>query len=31
VYDGTTGGVQKVMKTVHFTVDLEIPKVRRDK
>ena len=26
VYDGTTGGCQKVMKAVDFTVDLEIPK-----
>ena len=27
VYDGSTGGVQKVMKPVDFSVDLEIPKV----
>ena len=27
VYDGKTGGVQKLMKAVQFTVDLEIPKV----
>ena len=26
MYDGTTGGCQKVMKAVDFTVDLEIPK-----
>jgi ubiquitin carboxyl-terminal hydrolase 10 len=26
VYDGSTGGVQKVMKPVDFSVDLEIPK-----
>lgn len=26
VYDATTGGVQKLMKPVQFTVDLEIPK-----
>jgi hypothetical protein len=28
VYDGNTGGVQKLMKAVQFTVDLEIPKVK---
>jgi len=26
VYDGTTGGCQKVMKAVEFSVDLEIPR-----
>lgn len=26
VYDGTTGGCQKVMKNVEFSVDLEIPR-----
>ena len=26
VYDGTTGGCQKVMKAVDFSVDLEIPR-----